>query len=101
PLFPYTTLFRSLVGLRERSKARRRGPHRARVVDGGLDLATVTDDRWVLQQPVDIPVGHRRDLRDVEAVKGPPKCIPLAEHDRPAEPDLEHTQGKRLEHRRL
>jgi hypothetical protein len=35
---------RSLVGLCERRQAGRRGPHRSRVVNGGLDLGTVADD---------------------------------------------------------
>src|SRR5690348_16974457 len=29
------------------------------------------------------------------------KRVPLPEHDRPAQPDLEHAQGERPEHRRL
>src|SRR5690242_733313 len=86
-----------LVGLREHHEAWRRGHHRAGVVDGGLDLATVADDRGVLDQPVHVPVRRRRDLGDVEA----PECVPLPEHDRPAQPDLEHSEGERLEHRGL
>jgi Tetracyclin repressor-like, C-terminal domain len=42
----------------------------ARVRDGGLDLGGVTDDRVILQQQVDIPLRHRRDLRDVELMEG-------------------------------
>src|SRR4029077_9298684 len=38
------TFARSLIGLREYWQARRRGHHRSRVVDGGLDLGTVADD---------------------------------------------------------
>src|SRR5207244_3290179 len=30
-----------------------------------------------------------------------PERVPLPEHDRPAQPDLEHAQGERLEHRGL
>jgi hypothetical protein len=54
------------------------------------NLGPVADDGGVLHQPVDVLMAHRGDLGDVEA----PKCIPergaLAEHDRPAQPDLEH-----------
>ena len=52
-------------------------------------------------QPVDVPLGHRRDLGDVEAPECLPERVPLPEHDRPAQPDLEHAQGERLEHRGL
>jgi hypothetical protein len=44
-----------LVRLRELRETRRRGRHSAGVVDGGLDLAAVADDRGVLYQPVDVP----------------------------------------------
>src|SRR6266849_5788109 len=46
-------------------------------------------------------LGHRGDLGDVEAPECRPERVPLAEHDRPAQPDLEHAQSERLEHRRL
>lgn len=90
----FTCLARSYASTHKRRKARRRGPHRARVGDGGLDLGAVTDDRGVLQRAVDASLRHRRDLRDGEAVEGSPERVPLAEHDRPAEPGLEHTQGE-------
>src|SRR5512133_4183763 len=51
---PRRALTGALVGPHERRQARRRGPHRARVLDGGLDLGAVTDDRGILQQPVDV-----------------------------------------------
>src|SRR5205085_10930555 len=89
---PWRTLAGGLIRFGERDKARRCGRHRPRVVDGRLDLATVTDDRRVLQQPVDISTCHRRNLGDVEAVEGSPETVTLAEHDRPAEPDLEHPE---------
>ena len=90
-----------LVGLRERHEARRRGQHRAGLVDGGLDLAAVADDRGVLDQPVHVPLGHCCHLGDVEASECLPEGVPLPEHDRPAQPDLEHAQSERLEHRGL
>src|SRR6266542_753934 len=46
-------------------------------------------------------LGHRRDLGDVEAPECLPERVPFPEYDRPAQPDLEHAQGERLEHRRL
>src|SRR6266568_7177688 len=91
----------NLAGLRERNEARRRGQHRAGVVDSCPDLATVADDRGVLNQPVHVLLGHRRALGDVEAPESLPEHIPLPEHDRPAQPDLKHPQGERLKHRGL
>src|SRR4029077_2859411 len=82
-------------------ETRRRGHHRAGVVDSRVDLATVTDDRRVLYQLVHHPWGHGRDPGDVEALECLPERVPLPEHDRPAQTDLEHAQGKRLEQRRL
>src|SRR6185437_8332435 len=38
---------------------------------------------------------------DVEAPECLPERVPLPEHDGPAQPDLEHAQGERLEHRGL
>ena len=38
---------------------------------------------------------------DIEAPECLPERVSLPEHDRPAQPDLEHSQGERLEHRRL
>jgi hypothetical protein len=38
-------------------------------------------------------------LANVEAPERLPKRVPLAEHDRPAQADLEHAQRERLEHR--
>src|SRR5581483_7839690 len=75
--------------------------HRPRVIDGGLDFGAVADDRAVLDQPVDIPTSHCCDLGGIELMERPSECIPLAEHDRPAEADLEDAQRQRLEHRRL
>src|SRR5207244_11542943 len=51
--------------------------------------------------PPDSPLCPRGDLGDVEALERHPARLPLAEHDRPAQPHLEHTQGERLEHRGL
>jgi hypothetical protein len=45
--------------------------------------------------------GHGRDLGDVEAPECLPERGPLPEHDRPAEADLEHAEGERLEQRGL
>ena len=64
----------------------------ARIVDCGLDLGTVTDNRRVLDQPVDVPIRHSRDLSNVEPTESPPERTQLAENDRPTEPDLEDTQ---------
>ena len=61
----------------------------------------VTDDRGVSYQPVDVTLGHCRDLGDIEAQECLPERVTLPEHDRPAQPDLEHAQGERLEHRGL
>jgi hypothetical protein len=52
-----------------------------RIVNGGLDLATVTDDRGVLRQPVEIPLGHRGNIGDIEAPECSPEGVALAEHD--------------------
>src|SRR5207244_10503283 len=98
---PRCPLARDLVGLRERHEARRCGRHRAGVVDSRLDLATVTDDRSVLYQPVDVPCVHGCDLDDLEAPECLPERVPLPENDRPAQPDLEHAQAARLEYRGL
>src|SRR6185295_16789685 len=68
------------------------------VVDSRLDFCPVADDRSVLNQPVDVPCGHRRDLGDVEVPESLPERVPLSEHDRPAQPDLEYAEGERLEH---
>src|SRR4029077_1357497 len=57
--------------------------------------------RGVRAQPVHVPLGHRRDLGDVEAPECLPERVPLPEHDRPAQPYLEYAQGERLEHRGL
>ena len=88
-------------GPRERCEARRRGPHHARVLDRRLDLGAVTDDRGVPQQPTDVALRHRRNPHDAEVVEHPPEPLPLTEHNRPAEPGLEHTQSERLEQCRL
>src|SRR5207244_1837027 len=58
-------------------------------------------DRGVLYQPVHVLLGHRRNLCDVEAAESLPERVLLPEHDRPAQPDFEHAQGERLEHRGL
>jgi hypothetical protein len=91
----------ALVGPREHREARRGGPHRPRVLDGCRDLGAVADDRGILQQLVDVALRHRRDLLGVEVMEGAPERVALAEHDRPAEPGLEHPQRERLEQRRL
>src|SRR5207253_6678909 len=65
------------------------------------DLGAVTDDRSVLYQPIHVSLRHGRDLGDVEAPERLSERVPLPEHDRPAQPDLEHAQGERLEHRGL
>src|SRR6185437_8801416 len=53
-------------------------------------ILPVADDRGVLDQPVHVPLGHRGDLGDVEAPECLPERVPLPEHDRPAQPDLEY-----------
>src|SRR6266852_5625132 len=47
------------------------------------------------------PAPSSRRPRDIEAPECRPERVPLAEHDRPAQPDLEHAQCERLEHRGL
>jgi hypothetical protein len=46
-------------------------------------------------------LGHRRDLGDIKVAECRPEGVPLPEDDRPAQPDLEHAEGERLENRRL
>src|SRR6201989_1202719 len=86
-----------LVGRRQLREARRGRDHRASVVDRGLDLAAVADDRRVLDQAIDVRAGHRRDPGRVEPAKRRAETLAPAEHDGPAEADLEHAQRQRLE----
>ena len=51
----------------------------------------------VVHQAIHVTVGHEGDLRDVELPECLPECLPLSEHDRPAQPDLEDAEGECLE----
>src|SRR4029077_628977 len=88
----------NLVGFRQRSESGRRRYHGAGVVDSGLNLAPVAEDRAVLTQPIDVSLSHCRDLSGVEAPECFLKRVPLGEHDRPAQSDLEYAEGERLEY---
>src|SRR5229473_5297972 len=82
-----------LVDLRKLSESRRGGHHRARVFDRCLDLGAVSDDRGIVDKPVDVARSHSGDLGDVEDVKHLLERFPLAEHDLPAQPGLEHAES--------
>ena len=95
---PRCVCARRLVGFRQRRQAGGRGYHRSRVVDGRLDLGAVADDGRVPDELVDVLVGHGGDLGDAEVMERFAEGVSFAEDDRPAQPGLEHAQGKRLEH---
>src|SRR5690554_4697469 len=59
------------------------------IVDGGSDLAAMTDDARIEQQTLDIALGHCGDPGNVEAMKDLAEALALAQDGDPAQAGLE------------
>ena len=68
-----------------------------RVVDHRFDLASVTDDSFVLQQSLDVRCVEARDPFEIEVTKGGAKVFAFRENGPPAEAGLEALQAQLFE----
>src|ERR1700760_1354877 len=67
-----------------------------RALDSRLDLGVRADDAFVLHQPLEIALAVARDLFWIEAVKGFPEVLALAQNRDPGEPRLESVEDQLL-----
>jgi hypothetical protein len=64
--------------------------------DRGLDLAAVTHDRGVCQEPGDVPLAERGDPDGLEAFECGPEALALAQDRQPREARLEPFEAQPL-----
>ena len=58
------------------------------IVDGGVDLQSISDDAGVVEQALAIDLGERRDPTDIETGVRFPEGLLFFENGRPAKPSL-------------
>src|SRR5690606_36351138 len=68
-----------------------------RVIDDGFDLAAMTDDPRVVEQPRDVAFGVARHTVEIEAMKGRAEVLALVEDGEPAQTRLKTLETQLLE----
>jgi hypothetical protein len=53
------------------------------IIDRGLNLASMADDRGIAQQSLNISLGEARDFIDIKILKAPPKIVSLIQNRAP------------------
>ena len=67
------------------------------IVDGGVDLQSISDDAGVVEQALAIDLGERRDPTDIETGVRFPEGLLFFENGRPAKPSLVDLQKQTAE----
>src|SRR5690606_30254779 len=73
----------------------------AGIVNGSNDLATMADNARILQQPLDIGLGHGGDPGNIEAMEDLAEPLALAQDGDPGQARLETFEADLLEQPRV
>jgi hypothetical protein len=68
-----------------------------RIIDDRLDLATMTDDAFVLEQTIDVTLCEARDPVEIETMEGGTEILTLRKNRAPAQSGLKTLQTQFLE----